>query len=492
MLNTPILPMLMPNVVTSDAIGAGDSTWDAVGSSHKESLSVRVHWLPRPRWAFLSAELGLLMAALLEARAGMSPQVPVLIVACCAFFHIESLDRSIVCSGSARFWSGVLKSVAFGLAASVGIFRILSLFRHPAWPGLGSDMAPALAGAFTAGLLPVVLRPVLRQMVSHKKLVERILIVGTGELAGKLHRALVSNSSSDDTVYLKQSCPTEVLDILDTDGTIDPAHLHEVITRERISRVILAERDSQSRARLASVLLDLRLRGLQVHDAVDFYERMSRKIWVEASRSEWFLYANGFNASQAGLFIKRASDVICSAILLAVTAPITALVAIAIKLDSKGPVLFRQERVGLHGKPFVIFKFRSMRQDAEKTSGPTWARMRDDRVTRVGRILRYFRLDEIPQALNVLRGEMSLVGPRPERPYFVEWLAQEIPFYNLRHYVKPGITGWAQVMYRYGSSVEDAYQKLQYDLYYTKHRSLRCDLSILLKTIEIVLMGRGQ
>ncbi len=353
-------------------------------------------------------------------------------------------------------------------------------------------MGPALAGAFTAGLLPVVLRPVLRQMVSHKKLVERILIVGTGELAGKLYRALVSSSSSDDTVYLKQNCATEVLDIPDTDGTIDPARLHEVITRERISRVILAERDSQSRARIAAVLLDLRLRGLQVHDAVDFYERMSRKIWVEASRSEWFLYANGFNASQAGLFLKRASDVICSAILLTVTAPISTLVAIAIKLDSKGPVLFRQERVGLHGKPFVIFKFRSMRQDAEKASGPTWARMRDDRVTRVGRILRYFRLDEIPQAFNVLRGEMSLVGPRPERPYFVEWLAQEIPFYNLRHYVKPGITGWAQVMYRYGSSVEDAYQKLQYDLYYAKHRSLRCDLSILLKTVEIVLMGRGQ
>ena len=255
--------MLMPNVITSETIVASDTTWDAGGSSQRKApLSVRMHWLPRPRWAFLAAELGLLAAALLEARSGMSPQVPVLIVACCAFFHIQNLDRSIVCSGSASFWSDILKSVAFGLAASIGTFRLFSSFGHSAWPAFGSDMAPALAGAFSAGLLPVVLRPVLRQMVSRKKLVERILIVGSGELAGKLYRALVSSAASDDTVYLKQSCPTEVLDIPDTDGTIDSARLHEVITRERISRVILAERDSQSRARLAGVLLDLRLSGV--------------------------------------------------------------------------------------------------------------------------------------------------------------------------------------------------------------------------------------
>jgi sugar transferase (PEP-CTERM system associated) len=353
-------------------------------------------------------------------------------------------------------------------------------------------MAPAFAGALAAGLLPVILRPVLKQMVRRKKLVERILIVGTGELAGKLYRALASGTTADDTVYLKEGRSAKVLDFPEMDPTIDPGCLQEVITKERISRVILAAQDSQSRSRLATALLDLRLRGLQVNDAVDFYEKLSRKIWVEASRSEWFVYSNGFDGSQAGLSLKRAIDVICAALLLTLTAPLMALIAIAIKLDSIGPILFRQVRVGLHRKTFVIFKFRSMRQDAEDESGPTWARTRDERVTRVGRALRYFRLDEIPQALNVLLGEMSLVGPRPERPYFVDRLAQEIPFYNLRHYVKPGITGWAQVTYPYGSSVEDAYQKLQYDLYYVKHRSLSCDLDILLKTVKIVLIGRGQ
>jgi sugar transferase (PEP-CTERM system associated) len=453
---------------------------------------VRPYWLPRTRGAFLAAELALLAAAVFEARAGVSAQVPVLIVACGVFFHARGLDRSIVNSNLARFWSDVLLGVAFGLAAAVGIFRAFASFGSSFGTSSGNEIAPALAGAFAVGLLPVILRPVLKQMVHRKKLVERILIVGTGELAGKLYRALASGRTADDSVYLKRHGSSEVLDFPEISPTIDPARLHEVITEGRISRVIVAEQDSQTRSKLASALLDLRLRGVQVNDAVDFYEKLSRKIWVEASRSEWFVYANGFRGSQAQLFFKRTIDIICAAAMLTLAAPLLVLIAIAVKLDSKGPILFRQERVGLHGTTFVIFKFRSMRQGAEEESGPVWARRRDSRVTRVGRVLRFFRLDEIPQGLNVLRGEMSLVGPRPERPYFVEWLTEEIPFYDLRHYVKPGITGWAQVMYPYGASVEDSYQKLQYDLYYAKNRSLRCDLDILLKTVKIVLIGRGR
>jgi sugar transferase (PEP-CTERM system associated) len=478
----------MPTVITNN------TTWAAVSTPQRKTpLRARPYWLPRPRGAFIASEGALLAAALFEARDGGSLQASVVIAACAVFFHMRSLDRSIVGSNVLRFWSDVLGGVAFGLAASVGIFRLVSLFLpSSSLAGFGSDLTPALAGALAAGLLPVFLRPVFKEMVKRKKLVERILIVGTGDLAGKLYRALVRGTTDDDTVYLKELRPTEILDFADREPSLDPARLHEVIARERISRVILAEQDSQSRTKLAGALLDLRLRGLQVNDAVDFYEKLSRKIWVEASRSEWFVYANGFSGSQAGLFLKRAIDVLFSALLLVLTAPVLALVALAIKLDSKGPILFRQERVGLHGRTFLVYKFRSMRQDAEQASGPMWARMRDDRVTRVGRILRHFRLDEIPQTLNVLRGEMSLVGPRPERPFFVSHLAQEIPFYELRHYVKPGITGWAQVMYPYGSSVEDAYQKLQYDLYYAKHRSLSCDLDILLRTVKIVLIGRGR
>jgi exopolysaccharide biosynthesis polyprenyl glycosylphosphotransferase len=243
---------------------------------------------------------------------------------------------------------------------------------------------------------------------------------------------------------------------------------------------------------LATALLDSRLRGLQVNDAVDFYEEFSGKIWVEALNPQWFVYTSGFNRSQARLCRERCFDVVSSLLLILLAAPLLVLIAIAIKLDSAGPVLFRQVRVGLHGKTFTIYKFRSMRDDAELEGGSAWAAEGDLRVTRVGRLLRLFRLDEIPQAFNVLRGDMSMVGPRPERPCFVDRLAEAIPFYNLRHYLKPGITGWAQVMYRYGASVDDSYEKLQYDFYYAKHKSFRCDAAILLKTVRIVLFGRGR
>jgi lipopolysaccharide/colanic/teichoic acid biosynthesis glycosyltransferase len=179
-------------------------------------------------------------------------------------------------------------------------------------------------------------------------------------------------------------------------------------------------------------------------------------------------------------------------VLLLLTSPLLAAIAIAIRIDTKGPIFFRQVRTGLHGRTFVMYKFRSMRDDAEGAAGPVWAAEWDDRVTRVGRLLRIARFDELPQAFNVLKGEMSMVGPRPERPCFVGQLEREIPFYNLRHYLKPGITGWAQVMYRYGASVEDSYEKLQYDFYYAKHQSFRCDAAILLKTVSIVLFGRGR
>jgi exopolysaccharide biosynthesis polyprenyl glycosylphosphotransferase len=247
-----------------------------------------------------------------------------------------------------------------------------------------------------------------------------------------------------------------------------------------------------SREKLASALLDRRLRGLAVNDAVDFYEQLSGKLWVEALNPEWFIYTNGFKHSRTGNVLKRLFDVTFALLLLLLAAPLLAIAAIAIKLDSRGPVLFRQDRVGLNGKTFVIYKLRSMRQDAELATGPVWTGERDERITRVGRLLRKFRLDEILQAINVVRGEMSLVGPRPERPYFVDMLEKQIPFYDLRHYARPGITGWAQVRYTYGASVEDAWEKLQYDLYYVKHKSLRFDVWILLKTIQIVLFGRGR
>jgi exopolysaccharide biosynthesis polyprenyl glycosylphosphotransferase len=233
------------------------------------------------------------------------------------------------------------------------------------------------------------------------------------------------------------------------------------------------------------------MEGVRVDEAVGLYERFSEKIWVERLDSEWFVYA-GVHRSRASLAAKRFLDVVFAVLLIVLTAPLMALIAAAIRLNSRGPALFRQLRVGLHGKSFFIYKFRSMYENAERKTGPVWASAGDKRVTPVGRILRRFRLDEIPQAFNVLRGEMSMIGPRPERPYFVDELAKQIPFYAFRHRVKPGITGWAQVMYRYGDSFEDALEKLKYDFYYVEHGSFWCDLRILMKTVRIVLVGGGQ
>jgi exopolysaccharide biosynthesis polyprenyl glycosylphosphotransferase len=265
-----------------------------------------------------------------------------------------------------------------------------------------------------------------------------------------------------------------------------------MVVAGQISRVVIAELDTKNRERLAAALLDSRLRGLQVNDAVEFYEEVSGKIWVEALNPQWFVYTNGFDCSQSGTCLKRCFDVMFATLLVLLTAPLLVVIAFAIKFNSPGPVFFRQIRVGLYGQPFVIYKFRSMRNDAELESGPSWAAECDDRVTRIGRVLRTFHLDELPQLFNVLKGEMSMVGPRPERPCFVCFLEKEIPFYSLRHYLKPGITGWAQIMCQYGASVADSYEKLQYDFYYAKHKSFRCDAAILLKTVRVVLLGRGR
>jgi exopolysaccharide biosynthesis polyprenyl glycosylphosphotransferase len=259
-----------------------------------------------------------------------------------------------------------------------------------------------------------------------------------------------------------------------------------------VSHIVIADSEISGNAELADALIDYKFRGVKIERAVDSYEKTSRKIWLEGLSPEWLILANGFSPSEAYLRVKRTIDVVFALGLFILTAPLLALVALAIRLESAGPIVFRQERVGMNGKTFTLYKFRSMRHEAEKNSGPTWASQEDDRCTRVGRFIRRCRIDELPQLINVLRGDMSFVGPRPERPYFVDLLKKNIRYYDLRHYVKPGITGWAQVMYRYGASIEDAYQKLQYDLYYAKNVSLSLDLLTLLKTIKVVFSREGR
>lgn len=239
-------------------------------------------------------------------------------------------------------------------------------------------------------------------------------------------------------------------------------------------------------------LLECKLAGLKVTDAATFFERETCQIRVDSLQPSWLVFGGGFDQSFVRTFMKRSFDIVCSVIILVLTLPLMLLAALAVKLEDRGPVFYSQERVGKDGNAFFVHKFRSMRTDAEKSGKPQWAQQNDPRITRIGNFMRKTRIDELPQILNVFKGEMSFVGPRPERPYFVEQLIEVVPYYNVRHSVKPGITGWAQVRYGYGSSAEDALQKLQYDLYYVKNNSLFLDVLILIDTLKVVLFRSGR
>ena len=319
---------------------------------------------------------------------------------------------------------------------------------------------------------------------------ERLLIVGTGHTARILAQQI---GRQQDFAYRlvgfvderESATCVRQHDILGSAVDID----HIVATR-RVDRIVVGLSDRRGRLPIEQ-LLRAKMSGVRVEDATTTYERLTGKILIDDLKPSWLIFSDGFRASRVTRFVKRMLDLSLSMILAIISAPFMALTAVAIRLDSAGPLLYIQERVGENGRVFKIYKFRSMRTDAEQAGKPIWAREKDDRVTRVGRFIRMTRLDELPQLWNVMRGDMSFVGPRPERPFFVEQLAKEIPFYLQRHAVKPGITGWAQVKYQYGSTVEDAMEKLRYDLYYIKHPSVFFDLTIVLDTVKVILFGKG-
>lgn len=289
------------------------------------------------------------------------------------------------------------------------------------------------------------------------------------------------------------------MDVVGGAGAIDNGSL----TRDALAGTLMALRESRGvdcvivamadRRGTMPVreLVELRLGGIKVEEATALLEKVSGKIEVDELTPSWLVFSEGFRLNQSSLMARRLISIFVSLICLIVVSPLLPLIALAIKLTSSGPLLFRQERVGKNGVVFTCYKFRTMRADAEVDSGPRWASEDDPRVTSVGRFLRCTRLDEIPQLWNVLRGDMGFVGPRPERPEFVELLSREIPHYDLRHIIRPGVTGWAQVRYQYGASLEAAKEKLRYDLYYVKNMSISLDLLIVLQTIKIVLLGRG-
>ncbi|WP_029897836.1 TIGR03013 family XrtA/PEP-CTERM system glycosyltransferase [Desulfohalovibrio reitneri] len=317
---------------------------------------------------------------------------------------------------------------------------------------------------------------------------KRILVVGSGPLAEQMG-SLAAQSGERFRFLGRVDCPG-CGDNACSDGGEDTSRLLRVASNFMADKVVvsLAERRGVFPVR---EMLSCKLSGIEVLDAPSFYEQVNEKLLIENITPSWFIFNPGFRINPIKRFNKRTVDILLSLVGIAVALPVIPFVMLAIKLDSPGPLLFSQVRVGRGDKPFTLHKFRTMRQDAESGTGAVWSQPDDPRITPVGRFLRKSRLDELPQLINILRGDMSLVGPRPERPEFVAKLKERIPYYSERHYVKPGLSGWAQVRYPYGSSVEDAIEKLRYDLYYVKHLSLWLDLRVIMRTVSVVLLGKG-
>jgi sugar transferase (PEP-CTERM system associated) len=350
----------------------------------------------------------------------------------------------------------------------------------------------ALISLPLALMLMVGWRVSIHWLLGHPNVGERILIVGSGDAAVEIAREVLDRRDAGFRIVGFVDNRPELLG----QSIINPRvvgltrDLAEIVRREDIDRIIVAQGERRGQFP-TSELLDLSLGGaVAIEEGASFYERVTGRVHLNMLRPSWLIFSGrGRQARFSGVaraLLHRSVALVGGLVSL----PIALLTAALIKLESPGPALYKQERLGKNGRPFTIMKFRSMRTDAEK-DGPVWAASSDDRTTRIGRIIRKIRVDEIPQFWNILKGEMNFVGPRPERPHFVKQLAQEIPFYEQRHLIPPGLTGWAQIKYPYGASIEDARQKLQYDLYYIKNQSLMLDAVILFETVKTILFGRG-
>ncbi|HEY6353301.1 MAG TPA: TIGR03013 family XrtA/PEP-CTERM system glycosyltransferase [Burkholderiaceae bacterium] len=379
-----------------------------------------------------------------------------------------------------------LRISAVVVLAGYGTYLALKQFQLHPHPGplVGTAVAYFLVAFFLLRGTAMVWRGVIG--------VPRVLIVGTGREA----QGVLSDLRADDR-HMREVVgffPTALDDETLVDGApiFDRARpLTDIVSTYGVDEIVVAAREQRGGVMPMEQLLTCRTRGIKILDLAAFYERSHAEVPVDSLKASWLVYGDGFVQGPARRLAKRAFDVVSSAFLLIAAAPVMVLAALAIKLDSRGPVFYRQERVGLGGRSFQCVKFRSMGTDAESDGVARWAAKNDSRVTRVGAFLRKTRIDELPQLFSVLKGEMSIVGPRPERPEFVATLKGQIPFYDLRHGVKPGVTGWAQVRYSYGASVEDARKKHQFDLYYLKNNTLLLDLQILIETVTVVLFREG-
>jgi sugar transferase (PEP-CTERM system associated) len=331
---------------------------------------------------------------------------------------------------------------------------------------------------------------IIHKYVHELSIERRVLVIGTGPLAKLIGGLIVTTNHTHKLAGYFGCCresvevPGECIIGSGEEGIVEAAR------RENAEKIVISLTERRGSIPLRD-LMDCKFSGIEVTDAPSFYEQVTGKLLLESITPGWFIFSNGFKVTRPARAFKRIFDKILSCFGVLVTLPLFPLIALAIKITSPGPVLFRQVRTGKHEKEFVLYKFRTMRTDAETNTGAVWAQKDDPRVTPVGKFLRKSRLDELPQLFNVLKGDMSFIGPRPERPEFVEKLKEQIPYYSHRHFVKPGITGWAQIKYPYGASVEDALEKLRYDLYYIKNLSVTLDLLIFFETIKVILYSRG-
>lgn len=386
-----------------------------------------------------------------------------------------------------RSFGGVAVRIIISLVLGLCVLYLV-LMLLPTQPNV--EQALAVSGALSLAAL-LLLRATWLNQLDPGIFLRHVLVVGTGPEAALVEQAL--NAGTMRGLILLGFYPLDDAEPAVSKERILSASnsLTELANRLDVNEIIVAVRERRGGVLPLNDLLHCKLEGISVIDLSTFFERLRGEVRIESLRASWLIYGEGFRQGIVRTVVKRSFDLGSALILLAVSWPVMLLTAIAIRLESRGPIIYQQERVGQAGRVFKVMKFRSMYTDAEADGKPRWASKNDDRITRVGKFIRKTRIDELPQLINVLVGEMSIVGPRPERPYFVNQLSQQIPFYAARHSVKPGVTGWAQVRYKYGDTVDDAVHKLQFDLYYIKNQTLVLDLLILFRTLTVVLAGEG-
>lgn len=425
----------------------------------------------------------------------MLPKLEHFLLSACVFAGAIVFSMSALGMYQLSFAEGLRNPFFLRLMPSFAMaFGILTLVFYIA-PDLyfGRGILVLVFGIAALGILAA--RAIFFTTSEFRFLESRIMFLGVGPLAkecGDLALATSSYHKYDVAGYVAmpgEECAVSPASVLQMEPGMS---LVALARKYDASEIVVAVQNRRGGTFPIRELLECKLFGVTVTDAATFFERETYQIRVESLQPSWLVFGGGFDQSFVRTFMKRTFDIVVSLIILVLTMPIMLLAALLVRLEDGGPVFYSQERTGRGNRPFKVHKFRSMGVNAEKGGKPQWAAQNDPRVTRVGEFIRKVRIDELPQLWNVFKGEMSFVGPRPERPFFVEQLSADIPYYNVRHSIKPGITGWAQVRYGYGATVEDAVQKLQYDLYYVKNNSLFLDILVLIDTMKVVLFGSGR